>query len=218
MKIVAVEGPSFAGKSTAIEGLSREYPGGVAVISCYVDFIPDPNDIPPTEPNSEAGQVAAFETFMRIEADRQRAVTELAGAHTPPRLVILDRSVDTLLAHTHAVDQLYGFRSHAQVMKLLPHLPHLRPELTLYLDVDAATLRRRREQANTDPTNLRRHSPKEGPAYFLHDTEFLAQTRGYFLDRPHPMVAERIIAISGSHDPSQVAEAALTALHMHFHQ
>lgn len=194
MTILCLEGPSYGGKTTAIRHLrdSSELAGTTVFFDCYVRHLRDTHAIPSPRTGSAAEQFAAFETFMYAEADR---VTE--AAKNPDQLLILDRSVDTLMAHAYAMDQLYGFGVHAQVRRRLQELPYLRPDHTIYLDVSAHTLRRRRAEAG--------HWAEA--EYFLHDTAFLARTRAYFLDLPIPLVTRRITVVPADGPADSIATA-----------
>jgi thymidylate kinase len=194
MTVLCLEGPSYGGKTTAI-GRLRGTPAiarATVIFGCYVRHLRDTHAIPSPRTGSAAEQFAAFETFMCAEADRVAQT-----AKNPGRLVILDRSVDTLMAHAFAMDQLYGFGVHAQVRRRLKELPHLRPDHTIYLDVSAQTLRRRRAVA--------RHGAEA--EYFLHDTTFLAHARAYFVDKPVPPVTRRITVIPADGAADSVAKA-----------
>jgi thymidylate kinase len=198
VRVIALEGPSFAGKSTAIAALSRDPSlGRIAVFDCYVREITDAQDIPPARTADRAEQIAAFLAFMAVEERRMLRTRCLAAEHEPPQLVILDRSVDTLLAHAHALDTLYGFGARAEALALLPHLPHLVPERTFYLDAPAETLRRRRAA-------LDGHSGSED--YFLHDPGFLGPWRGYFLGAAGPTLTPAVVAVPADAPPNEVAE------------
>lgn len=194
MTILCLEGPSYGGKTAAIRHLrdSPELAETAVFFGCYVRHLRDTHAIPPPRTGSAAEQFAAFETFMCAEADRV-----VQAAKNPDRLLILDRSVDTLMAHAYAMDQLYGFGVHAQVRRRLEELPHLRPHHTIYLDVSVPTLRRRRTEAG--------HGAE--PEYVLHDPAFLAQARAYFLDAPVPPVTRRITVIPADGPADGVAKA-----------
>lgn len=198
MTILCLEGPSYGGKTTAI-GHLREIPelaGKAVFFDCYVRHLHGTRAIPAARTGSAAEQLAAFETFMSAEADR----VAQAAAHPDP-LVILDRSVDTLLAHAYGIDQLYGFGVYAPVRRRLEELPHLRPDHTVYLDVPAPTLRRRRAAAD---------HPAEA-AYFLHDTAFLTHARAYFVETPHPPIARRITVLPADR-PADIVAKSVQAL------
>jgi dTMP kinase len=179
VKVIALEGPSYAGKSTAIAHLRQQGIEDRAFVSnCYVDHIVHRRDIPPARTASAAAQLAAFETFMSIEGIRVRR----ALADSKP-VVLLDRSVDTLLAHAHALDTLFGFDVHHQLRARLRELPFLRPDHTLYLDVPADVLSLRRKAAG--------HTAAESD-YFLHEPGFLDQTRDYFVSETHQLVSREV--------------------------
>ncbi|WP_055529569.1 hypothetical protein [Streptomyces graminilatus] len=201
MKVIALEGPSYAGKSTAIAHLRQQGIEDRAFVSdCYVDHITPGQDIPPVRTASAAAQLAAFETFMSIEGVRVRRA--LASAKP---VVLLDRSVDTLLTHAHALDALFGFDVHHQLRDRLQQLPFLRPDHTLYLDVPAELLSLRRKAAG--------HTAAESD-YFLHEPGFLDQTRDYFVSETHQLVSRKVTVLAADATPPEVAhrvEALITS-------
>ncbi|MFI8372391.1 hypothetical protein [Streptomyces sp. NPDC085466] len=194
MLTIALEGPSYAGKSTAIRHLRRTALGTRAFVSdCYVKHIAHRDDIPPARTDSAAAQLAAFERFMAIEATR---VAEAAAGGR--QLVILDRSVDTLLAHAYALDALFDYGVHHRLHERLAALPHLRPDHTLYLDVPAETLHLRRKTAG--------HTAAESQ-YFLHEPDFLHHTRDYFVHAPRRPVTRELAVLAADAGPDDVAKA-----------
>ncbi|MFI6056004.1 hypothetical protein ACIBCO_38765 [Streptomyces violascens] len=193
--VVAFEGHSYSGKTTAVGHLRRTLgPDDVLFFDCYVRSIPHRQDIPRASTRSADEQLRAFETFMRIEEDRATAL-----AHRPEtRLVILDRSVDTLLAHAYALDAMYGYGALDRARQRLRGLPHLRPDHTLYLDTSPEILSLRRKEAG--------HTAVE-PEYFLHDAAFLHHTRTYFCDRPGGTVAAEVVIVPGDGSRQDTAQA-----------
>lgn len=194
MKIIALEGPSYAGKSTAIRHLRTRGIAERALISdCYVQHIARRGDIPPARTASAAEQLAAFETFMRIEGTRVRQTRVCAKP-----VVLLDRSVDTLLAHAHALDALFGYDVHHRLRDRLQELPFLRPHHTLYLDVPTEVLSLRRKAAG--------HTAAESE-YFLHEPAFLAHAREYFVSASPPPVSQEVTVVPADAGPEAVAHA-----------
>ncbi|MEV8397201.1 dTMP kinase [Streptomyces niveus] len=194
MKVIAIEGPSYAGKSTAIRHLRRRgYEDRAYIANCYVKQIGRQDVVPPARTASAAEQVAAFDTFMAVEEARVR--TALVGAKP---FVILDRSVDTLLAHAHALDALFGYAVQHRLRDRLQVLPHLRPDHTLYLDVPAEVLGLRRKTSG--------HTAAE-PDYFLHEPAFLTHTRDYFLTHARPPVSREVTVIPADTSPEDIAHA-----------
>ncbi|MBT2677268.1 AAA family ATPase [Streptomyces sp. ISL-14] len=200
--IIALEGPSYAGKSTAIRHLrTRGIEERALVSDCYVQHIARHADIPPARTASAAEQLAAFETFMRIEKTR----VHQAHASAKP-VILLDRSVDTLLAHAHALDALFGYDVHHRLRDRLQELPFLRPHHTIYLDVPAEELSLRRKTAG--------HTAAE-TEYFLHEPAFLAQARDYFVAAAQPPVSREVTVVPADTGPEEVAHA-VEALVMHW--
>lgn len=194
MSILALEGPSFAGKTTAIRELRAERSSIQAglCLECYVQGIPKTRDIPPPLTRSTEEQLQAFHAFMKIERER----VSLASRR-PATLVVLDRSVDTLAAHAYALDHLFGFAAHAEICEQLRALPHLRPDHTVYLDVPSDVLRSRRAASGSSI----------GEEYFLHDFAFLRFTREYFTQRRDLHVARKITVVEGDVPVEKVVRA-----------
>ena len=177
MKITAFEGPSYAGKTTAIASIASHDPQ-TAVFDCYVRGL-SRQDVPPARTRTRDEQLAAFELFMCVERERVRRISDMADSGSLPTLVILDRSVDTLLAHAQALDTLFGMDVRDAIAKRVAELPYLVPDLTLYLDVDASTLQARRAAGGS------------AGDYFLHEPQFLGPWRDYFSGNG-PKVTRRI--------------------------
>ncbi|MFI0978208.1 dTMP kinase [Streptomyces sp. NPDC021093] len=194
MKVIALEGPSYAGKSTAVRHLRRQgYEDRAYIADCYVKQIGHRDAVPPARTASAAEQIAAFETFMAVEEERVR--TALAAAKP---FVILDRSVDTLLAHAHALDALFGYAVQHRLRDRLQVLPYLCPDRTLYFDVPAEALALRRKTAG--------HTVAE-PDYFLHEPAFLTHTCDYFHARAQPPVSREVTVLPADTSRDDIAHA-----------
>lgn len=80
----------------------------------------------------------AIREFLAVETGR---LGLLRGA--PSGTCILDRSVESLRAHSHALDMIQGYSSRAALEKELSTTEHLVPDLILYLDAPAQVLEER---------------------------------------------------------------------------
>ena len=130
--VVAMEGPCCAGKTTlghtlvaVLDDLVIRY------VPCYADHVGGGRFLPRPVPASVAEDQHVMRTLLHVEAERTKY------AHTQPYdLVLLDRSVYTLLAHRHALERSTRLGPIDPARQLLARsdLP-LWPDLVLYLDL-----------------------------------------------------------------------------------
>jgi thymidylate kinase len=92
--VLAVEGLCLAGKTTLVHALAARL--GALAVPKYADLAP----LPPWPPHSREEVTAALRHFLRLEEQRGFA------RKTPGRLVALDRSPLTLIAHEFGMDRL----------------------------------------------------------------------------------------------------------------
>lgn len=137
---VAIEGPCCAGKTTLARAL-LDCLADLAVCSvpCYADHVGGGRFLPPPVPTSLAEDEAGLRALLMIENDR------LAGPRAGRYdVALLDRSVHTLLAHRHAVDQLTGLGCYELASKTLSLSPvPVWPSLVLFLDVSQGVVEQR---------------------------------------------------------------------------
>ncbi|MGH3835932.1 MAG: AAA family ATPase [Pseudonocardiaceae bacterium] len=93
--VVAVEGLCLAGKTTLVHALAARL--GALAVPEYADLAA----LPPWPPHNREDVTAALLHFLRLE--QQRATL---ARRTPGRLVALDRSPLTLIAHEYGMDRL----------------------------------------------------------------------------------------------------------------
>lgn len=162
MIVLALEGPSFAGKSTLAKRISQRWPS----IRCFADYVEMLNweNIPAFDPGSSEGQARAFLRFMEGEARRVEAVRREL-----PAVVLLDRSIDTLLAHAFSLDGLFGYGSLPLVRQALSRMDFLRPNYEFFLDTPREILLKRQAQ---------REDGDEVAEFIASD--FLGASREYF--------------------------------------
>lgn len=197
MKTIALEGPSFAGKTSTMAALQSLLPADHYITyRCYVDEIDNIDEIPPARTQSASEQLNAFKFFMQVEGAR---VADLSVRASSADLVLLDRSVDTLLAHAYALDQIYGYGVHNQARVLLTRLAYLRPDQTFYLDASHQELGRRRG---------RLAAPFDS---FLLDPAFIRHFRDYFT-KEGLAVASRVIFVHAEQSQSVLAQSIVQML------
>jgi len=161
---VAVEGPCCAGKTTLSQGLLTEMTDLViAHVRCYADHVGGGRFLPRPVPQSLAEDHDAVQALLNVEAAR----VELARVAACD-LVVMDRSVHTLLAHRHALHRVTGLAllDPAERVIARSEAPAW-PDLVIYLDVPL-------------PTILDRNGGKFPPDSIFIDPVFNTGIRNYF--------------------------------------
>jgi len=139
MLSVAIEGPCCAGKTTLGRGLLSELSHlAVAYVADYADYVGGGRFLPAAVPGLPAEEERALATFLAIEADRASHVRASASAWD---LVLIDRSIHTLLAHCFGLDHVMAQGYFRLAEGVLPSsaIP-LWPDLVLYLDLPQEVL------------------------------------------------------------------------------
>lgn len=163
--IIGVEGVSCAGKTELARELARALDDPL-VIACYYHAAPDPALLPDPIANSVAEQLAALGTLLEVEDLRRRRADE---ALRQGQDVIFDRTVDTLLAHTHAVAALRGLPVGCEARQLVTDTQPLLPDLTLLLHTDHTVL-------------AARAKARPGLPQIFYARDFAEHFLGYFQD------------------------------------
>ncbi len=129
---VALEGPCCAGKTTLGRGLIDDFTGlTVAYVNDYSDHVGGGRFLPPPVPSSLIEEERTLGAFLLIEAER----TKHLGSSSSD-LILIDRSVHTLLAHCNALERMIGvaYGTLAQRVLTQSNIP-VWPDLVLYLDI-----------------------------------------------------------------------------------
>lgn len=139
MLSVAIEGPCCAGKTTLGKGLMQEMNHLSRIfVTDYSDYVGGGRFLPPPVPKSWAEEERSLETFLSIEANRTLVMRSKAEEL---QLVLIDRSIYTLLAHCSALEHVTGldlFRPAEEAIKQ-SSIP-VWPNVVLYLDASLALI------------------------------------------------------------------------------
>lgn len=159
-RIVAIEGLVHAGKSTLVKALAKK-DSGIVCVGEYVEFATSKF---PEQPRSPKDASEARKYFMGLEKKRRSCISNDAS------LVILDRSVLSILAYHFAVEVVTSGEvpCFSESIKSLPTGCWIFPELCIYLDVSDSEIRRRHKRKSG------RYSPT------LLNPEFNAQLRKFY--------------------------------------
>lgn len=137
---VALEGPCCAGKTTLGHNLLGELSEIAATyVRDYSDFVGGGRFLPPPVPSSLAEEELSLNEFLRIEAAR----TEHAKS-SPKDLILIDRSIHTLVAHCCGLKQKTGvdYINLAERVLAASRIP-MWPDVVLYLDTPNAVATKR---------------------------------------------------------------------------
>lgn len=129
--VVALEGPCCAGKTTLGRLLVRELRElAVAFVPCYADHAGGGRFLPRQEAATVAEREQALRQLLRVEAGRMAQVPHECD------VILEDRSVHTLLAHSYALQLKTGTGFLGPSERLLQGSPvPAWPRLVLYLDL-----------------------------------------------------------------------------------
>jgi len=138
-RAVALEGPVCAGKTTLgrwlVEDLGRL---NVGYVEDYAEHVGGGRFLPPPMPTSLAEEERALGRLLAIEADRTAHVRD---PDSQWGLIIVDRSVHTLLAHCHALTRMRGIDFFGLAQRLISSSDApLWPDRILYLDVTGSVI------------------------------------------------------------------------------
>lgn len=131
---VAIEGPCCAGKTTLGHGLEQElHPLRMAYVSDYYDYARSGGFFPRPVPSSATEAEHALEWLLDIEG-RRTAQARAAGDQLD--VILLDRSIHTLLAHRYALKQIGRFDDFHAAQDLIGRsIIPLWPDFIIYLDM-----------------------------------------------------------------------------------
>ncbi len=131
--LIAIEGASYSGKSTLARRLQQEFGPRAIVLPDYVEAAGGSQFVPSAPAHSAAEQMQAFRFFLELDAKRYRRGLVVQPS---PELVIMDRSIHTLLAHNFAMMNMMSWPIFEESTRIAQDDPSvIWPHLVLYVDV-----------------------------------------------------------------------------------
>jgi thymidylate kinase len=160
---VALEGPCCAGKTTLGRLLIQELCElAITFVPCYADHAGGGRFLPRQQADTVAEREQALRQLLLIEAGRLAQVPQACD------VILEDRSVHTLLAHSYALQCRTGTGFLAPSARLLRSSPvPAWPDLVLYLDLPQDAV-------------PERNPGKFPPGSIYTDPDFNATVRAYF--------------------------------------
>jgi thymidylate kinase len=165
----------------------------VAFAKCYADQVGGGRFLPRQEARSVEERERALHRLLAVEADRL--------AQLPPGvdLILADRSVHTMLAHSFALERMTGIGLLAPSQRLLRESPiPAWPDLVVYLDLPQAAV------------HERNHGKFPASSIYI-DPGFNAAVRSYFL-RLAGLEPSRVAWLDATLDPAELARLTRTRL------
>lgn len=191
--IIGIEGVSCVGKTTLATALGERIEGSL-VIPCYFHSAADPAALPPPVTANASAQLDSLRAFLDVEAlRRERAFAGRADDRT----VILDRTVDTLVAHTRAVSVLQGFDIDLAAPQIVRLSPVIVPDITFLLSARFEVLSGRARHRRAMPEIL--YDPRFTAAFMEHFRNPIADAcvrlNG---EQPVPFLLESVLQLLSS--------------------
>lgn len=190
---VAIEGPCCAGKTTLAHGLLEEpFSLSITYVQDYSDHVGGGKWLPPPVPTSLAQEELILNRFLEIEDDR---TTDARRVVLETDLIIIDRSVQTLLAHCFALGQLLDDDYFNLAQRIIGEsaVP-LWPDHILYLDVSQCVIDARNDNKFT-------------PDSIFIDARFNAGLRSYYQQMAR-LPSPRVVWLDATGDATIVRASA----------
>jgi thymidylate kinase len=187
MRWVAVEGPCCAGKTTLARGLLDALDDMTLFqVVCYADHVGGGRFLPRPTPETVAEDAAALTDLLAIEADRVAAARA-----SSTDLVLMDRSVHTLLAHRYALQRVTGLACFAAAERVIAQsTAPAWPDVVVFLDVPQQTV-------------LDRNRGKFPPDSIFIDARLNAGIRAYF-SRLAELADDRVMWLDATVEPAKL--------------
>jgi thymidylate kinase len=169
--LVAIEGPCCAGKTTLADGIVASLGGSqvVTVVPDYADFVGGGAHMPDPAPRTLAEELHAIDILLDIETRRFDSV---AVDSNRTRLVIVDRSALTLVAHANGLDwemeERYDYRPEVSRI-VLSDVRAVIPSSVIYVDISEQEQLRRNRGKFDERSIFMQNRYNRGFAQFFRD-------------------------------------------------
>ncbi len=198
LPLIALEGPSGAGKTTLSRNLRTSLSSlRIVVLPDYSQAAGGPGHLPRAPAETADEELRALGVLLDLDERRWRQGQIAAGKVD---LVVMDRSVHTLLAHRFAVSQLLGFDAFGGSCRLASEHHGVKwPHLVLYVDTPQRLLSSR-QSPNTPPE-----------ASIFIDSDYNALFRSYFIPALRYTMT-RTVVIDGTQPADALLKDALAVM------
>ena len=140
MMLVGIEGTALAGKTTIATHLAMSMPQEVVIVPEFMYFLFPGGHLPSLLPSTHAEQLRAIRFFANIDAQRMSLAASQAA---PDAILLIDRTVETLIAHMHASKKWEpAFIEECWAVAYSPS-ESSRLDITIHLEVDPTSVRKR---------------------------------------------------------------------------
>lgn len=190
--VIALEGPSYSGKSTLGVRLAETLGPDACLLPCYVDVAGGDANVPESRASSERAQLASLRSFVALDLLRSRDARE---GLSEAAWVVADRCWLSLLAHVYAVAQTGGPDVYeAAEAALASGEGLLQPSVVLHL---AVAEERRRERVPADRVDS-----------WNADPAFNAELQEFFASRAPGLLSVPLHVVDADADAEAVHEQA----------
>lgn len=165
MKKTAFEGSSFSGKTTVSNELIKHNPDRYKLIQEYVVYAGGSDKFPPYPPKDKKEALSNLEFFLNLERKRHQDMEEFKGK---PYMMVMDRSVITLLGFRYAQKYLIGLDVFTEARDIIKNEPELAPDFIFYM-----------QSSDEDIASRKKESGRPVGDLFV-DPEFNSHLRKFF--------------------------------------
>ncbi len=137
----ALEGSSFAGKTTIARGIERQEPEVFKAVQEYVFYAGGSEKFPSFPPKNKEEALKNLEFFVNLERKRHEDIQKIQEEKN--KIVVMDRSVITLLGFEFVQRYFSGIDIFREAKELLKSEPELAPDFILWMDVSQESVKKR---------------------------------------------------------------------------